>query len=195
MCVEGALDSADEDIARRIRGGDPRAFDAFFSRYGGPLLGYLTGMLGERSLAEDLVQETVLRVYRGIGRYQEQGAFRSWVFRIATNVAYTELRRRRLATEPLDARILELPDPVPADPLARLEAEQREDLIRAGLGTLPDEQRATLLLRVRDGMPLREIAHALCIPEGTVKSRIHHAVRSLKEFVEGARARDRGAKP
>ena len=151
-------------------------------------------MVGERALAEDLVQETVLRVYRGIGRYQEQGTFRAWIFRIGTNVALTELRRRRVATEPLDARILELPDPAHSDLEARIEAGEREDLVRAGLESLPEEQRAVLLLRVRDGMEAREIARTLCIPEGTVKSRIHHAVRKLKEFVERAGVRnDRGA--
>lgn len=152
-------------------------------------------MVGERSRAEDLFQETVLRVYRGIGGYRERGAFRSWVFRIGTNVALTDLRRRRVATEPLDARILELPDPAPADPQERLEAEERDDLIQTGLEALPEEQRAALLLRVRDGMEIRDIARTLCVPEGTVKSRIHYAVRRLKEFVERATAPgNRGAK-
>jgi len=148
-------------------------------------------MVGERARAEDLVQETVLRVWRGIGRYEEQGAFRSWVFRIATNVALTELRRRRLPTGPLDAAILALPDPSPVDAQARLEAEERDELIEVGLAALPEEQRAALLLRVRDGMELREIARTLCVPVGTVKSRIHFAVRRLKEFVARQTASER----
>jgi RNA polymerase sigma factor (sigma-70 family) len=190
------VDPSDEEVARRIRRGDPKAFDAFFARYGQPLLAYLLGMVGNRAQAEDLVQKTVLRVYQGIGQYEERGTFRSWVFRIATNAALTDLRRRRpVAVEPLEGRILELPDPHQPDPLERIEAEEREEMVEAGLKALPDEQRAVLLLRVRDGMEVREIARTLCVPEGTVKSRIHHAVRKLREFVDEAGAgRDRGAK-
>ena len=179
------MEARDDDLARRIRRGDRNAFDAFFDGYSGPLLGYLAGMVSDRALAEDLLQETMLRVYRRIDRYQERGAFRSWVFRIATNLALTELRRRRLAaTEALDERVLELPSPGVSDPGELFETGERERLVEAGLAILADEQRSVILLRVRHGMEVQEIAHTLCVPEGTVKSRIHHAVRKLREFVE-----------
>ena len=108
---------ADDGLADRIRRGDPDAFRAFFANCSGPLLGYLAGMVGDRALAEDSLQETMLRVFRNIERYQERGAFRAWVFRIASHLALTELRRRGLAvTSPLDDRTLELPDPSLPDP-------------------------------------------------------------------------------
>jgi len=140
-------------------------------------------MVSHRAQAEDLLQETMLRVFRNIDRYRAPGAFRAWVFRIATNLALTELRRRRLAaTDAWDDRLLELPDLDLPQPHARLEAEERARTLRAGLLRLPHDQRAVFLLRAR-GMELREIAETLNVPVGTVKSRIHHAVQKLQAFI------------
>ena len=175
----------DEDVARRIRRGDRDAFDLFFDRFGGPLLGYLTGMAGEPALAEDLLQETLLRVYRNIGRYRERGLFRAWVFRIATNLALSHLRRRRLVPlAPLDERALQIPDRSRPAPHEALESEERARWIDEGIETLPADQRTVFLLRVRHDLVVREIAAILCVPEGTVKSRFHHAVRKLRDHVE-----------
>ena len=151
----------DEDVARRIRRGDRDAFDLFFDRFGGPLLGYLTGMAGER------------------------GLFRAWVFRIATNLALSHLRRRRLVPlAPLDERALQIPDRSRPAPHEALESEERARWIDEGIETLPADQRAVFLLRVRHDLAVREIAAILCVPEGTVKSRFHHAVRKLRDHVE-----------
>lgn len=175
---------SDDDIARRIRGRDARAFDAFFARFGGPLLHYLCGMTRDRMLAEDLVQETVLRVHRHIGRYEERGTFRAWVFRIATNLALTELRRRPRAPAAMDDTALERADPDAPIAEAVLESRQRASMLDAGLAELPPEHRAVLLLRVREEMDLAAIAGTLGIPVGTVKSRIHHAVKRLRAYAE-----------
>ena len=180
---------SDEEIAGRLRRADPGAFDAFFDAYAGPLLGFLTRMLEDRAAAEDALQETMLRVYRRIGDYREKGAFRAWVYRIATNLALTELRRRRwTAPGTADAGCGDPPDPASYDALEGLLGSEQDRLIRAGFMELPDGQRAVLLLRIRDRMSLKEIAQALCLPEGTVKSRIHHAVRSLRQFVRDREA-------
>ncbi len=184
-------DAWGEEIARRIRRGDRAAFDELFDRCAGRLLGFLMGMVGDRATAEDLVQETMLRVYRHIGRYRERGSFRAWIFRIAGNLALTELRRRRYrAAQPLDAAILEIPDERAADPEEARAAAEREWALHAALSALADGQRAVILLRVREGMPIHEIARTLCVPEGTVKSRIHLAVRKLQELVSRRERRE-----
>ena len=180
----------DDVLAARILARDPRAFDEFFARFGAPLLHYLAGMVGERALAEDLLQETVLRVHSGIARYQERGTFRAWVYRIATNLALTELRRRPyVPTTGLDGA-LHVVDPRQVEAGAALDADRRARVLDAGLAELPAEQRTVLLLRLREEMDLGEIARTLGIPEGTVKSRIHHAVRKLREYADIA---ERGA--
>jgi RNA polymerase sigma-70 factor (ECF subfamily) len=178
-------DAWEASIAGRIRRGDPSAFDEFFERMAGPLLGYLTGMLGDRARAEDVLQESAIRVHGSIHRYNEAGRFRAWVFRIATNLALTELRRARYrAYDSLDC-VREVADERAPDPLAAAENGERLRLLREGLRGLPDEHRAVVLLRVRRGLEIREIAEILCVPEGTVKSRLHTAVRRLRRHVAG----------
>jgi RNA polymerase sigma-70 factor (ECF subfamily) len=179
-----ALSEQDERIAGRIRRGEEQAFDAFFDRFGAPLLGYLAGMLGGRAAAEDALQETVLRIHRKIDRYEERGTFKAWVYRIATNVALSELRRSRYASECPEDEAAHVPDPAWVDPLLHLEEEEREKAVRGAMKWIPDDQRAVLLLRVRDGMGIEEIARVLCVPEGTVKSRIHYGVRKLRALLE-----------
>jgi RNA polymerase sigma-70 factor, ECF subfamily len=176
----------DEDLARRILLRHSGAFEAFYDDFAPTLLGYLARMVGDRALAEDLLQDTVLRVHQRIGDYKEHGAFRAWVFRIATNLALTELRRRKLASAP------EVRDRITFDagrgarnPHESLEDAQRARIVEAGIAALPDEQRAALLLRIQDEMSVRDVARVLHVPEGTVKSRIHHAVRKLRAFVDG----------
>ena len=181
---EEARGAADDAIARKIEAGDPRAFDAFFERYAGPLAGHLCGMVRNRATAEDLLQETMVRVYSHIGRYRERGAFRAWVYRIATNLALTELRRSRIRRECALGTPAEEPACEAPDPEERLERAEAKDAVRRGISALPDEQRAVVLLRVRREMGIREIARTLSIPEGTVKSRLHHAVRSLRAYMK-----------
>lgn len=180
--------TSDEEIARSIREGRSGAFEEFFDALAAPLLAYLVGMVGSHALAEDLLQETVLRVYRNIDRYQERGSFRSWVFRIATNLALTHLRRTRFTETWSDAELERVVDPGSRDVQAELEQRERIEMVARGLATLRPEQRAVLLLRVRDNRSIAEIARTLCIPEGTVKSRLHHAVGRLRLFVDGPAA-------
>jgi len=126
-----------------------------------------------------------LRVYQHIDRYRERGAFKAWVFRISTNLALSQLRRQRLAPSlPFDRHALEIPDRAIPEPEAHVEREELARLIDAGIAALPGDQRAVFLLRLRHEMPVREVAHVLCVPEGTVKSRFHHAVRKLRALID-----------
>lgn len=175
--------SDDREIARRIRKGDSAAFDLLFDRYAPPLLGYLTGMVGERCRAEDLLQETMIRVFRKIDCYREQGVFRAWIFRIATNLALTDLRRSRLEPVAVDGAILEnRPDERP-DPQTKLEMIETSNRVEEGIQRLPEDHRAVILMRVRHEMSIREIARTLSLKEGTVKSRIHYAVGKLRQYM------------
>lgn len=171
---------SDEAIAESLRARGREGFDLFFARYAGPLLGFLLRMVGDRATAEDLLQETMLRVFRGIDRYREQGSFRSWVYRIAANLAASHLRRTRVVALQPEAILLQTRDERTPDPHASLVRAEEERELRAGLAALPEEQRVVLLLRTGQGLSLAEIAEALCLPEGTVKSRLHHAVVRLR---------------
>ena len=181
------MTARDAELAKRLRRRDAGAFGDFYDAFAAPLHAYLVRLVRDAALAEDLLQDTMLRVHTNIDRYDERGAFRGWVFRIATNAAFGALRRMRGApVTPWDARTLEVADPFTPDPHAGLDRERRTRTLACGLAALPDEQRAVFLLRAQQGLPLAEIASVLGIPEGTVKSRLHHAVRSLRTFVAGA---------
>jgi RNA polymerase sigma-70 factor (ECF subfamily) len=178
---------SDEVLADRIRRGDAAAFDLFFERYAARLVAYLEGMVGERAAAEDLLQETMLRVFRHIHRYEERGRFRAWVFRTATNAALSELRRRRYAAgAALEGAALEVAEARAGDPAENHAKERRRRATLAALARLGEDQRSVVLLRMREELSVREIAATLGIPEGTVKSRMHHAIRRMRDWIEGA---------
>lgn len=173
----------DQTLGERMRRAEPGAFDEFFDRFANPVLAYLEGMVRDRAMAEDLLQETMLRVHRNLDRYEERGALKAWVFTTATRAALSELRRRRFAaTEPLDPEHHDRADPGSVDPAARHAETARLRQVESAVDRLDPEHRSVLLLRVRNECSLREIAAILGVPEGTVKSRLHYAVRRVREW-------------
>lgn len=151
--------------------------EALYRAHGPALLVYLRRLAGRRDLAEDLLQETFVQAMRGIDRLGDVVSPRAWLFAIARNVGVSALRRRRWMAS--------LADDVPALP------EETEDpqleRMRAGIERLPDKLREALELRLRHDLSYDEIAVVLSIPVGTVRSRLHHAVRQLRETLVNER--------
>lgn len=171
---------SDDELARRVLERDPSAFDLLFDRFGPPILGYLTRMVGCRETAEDLLQETMIRIHGRIDHYREQGRFRAWVYRIATNQAITHLRRARLERASRERITREASDRVEPMAVRLVEGHEEAEQIATAIRELPVEMRSVLLLRVDRGLGLKEIAEILSIPEGTVKSRLHYAIERLR---------------
>lgn len=156
-------DAGDALLVARIRAGDEDAFELVVVRYQAPLFRYVRGLVGDRELASDLVQETFLRAYRAIDRLADPGLLRSWLYRIAHNQAYSALRRRRLISWlPL------LGQHAPAPDRDALEAAR----VEAALAQVPMQQRAPLLLHLVAGFSYAEVADLLGISEGSVRMRI-----------------------
>jgi RNA polymerase sigma-70 factor (ECF subfamily) len=141
--------------------------------------------------AVDLAQETFVRVYRAADRYQRTYAFSTYIYRIATNLAISELRkrkRRRLvsltgffhSSDGAESQELNPPDERPLQDSELVEAERRTAVQRA-ISTLPEKYRAPLILRDVDGRSYEEISRILQTSEGTVKSRISRARGFLRE--------------
>ncbi len=145
--------------------------EAAYRAHGAALQGYLRGFVSGGEGAEDLLQETFVQALRHSERMAEAVSVRAWLFGVARHVALTHVRRV--------PRMRSLPE----DVTARAEAvgDERVEAMRAAMRRLPDGQREALELRLRDELSYQEIAQVLAIPVGTVRSRLHHAMRTLKE--------------
>ena len=164
-----ANEEPDAALIERARSGDHAAFATLVVRYQQPLGGYLAHLTGDRDVAPDLVQETFLRAYRALSVAQPGLLIRPWLFRIATNLAYDHLRRRRrLAWVPLDKAEQQLG----RDAVADL-AEQQ--LVREALATLRPAERAVLLLCGLEGLSYAEAALVLSASAEAVRKRFTRA--------------------
>src|SRR5262245_59504383 len=158
---------------------DHRAFVHLVERWEQPIGRLCTRMTGDLHRGEDLKQETFARVFEKRTSFQPNARFSTWLWRIALNLCYDELRRvSRLGESPLDAdenatsgALREFADETPA-PDTQLAAREEGELVRHALLRLPEIYRGVLVLRHYENLKLREIAEILEIPEGTVNSRL-----------------------
>jgi RNA polymerase sigma-70 factor (ECF subfamily) len=182
----------DHALLEATRDGDEAAFAELVRRYRSQITGYIYRMTNDYEGAVDLTQETFVRVYRARDRYQTSFAFSTYIYRIATNLAISELRkrkRRRLVsltgvTGPRDgvSEICEI-NPADARPLqdaVLVDSERRAAVARA-ITTLPEKYRAPLVLRDVEGKTYEEIARILETSEGTIKSRISRGRNLLRD--------------
>ena len=167
---------SDEELMQDLQRGEMQAFDALYERHARPLYNFIRRLLRDESLAEDVFQETCMRVLRNAGRFDPRSRFRTWLYTVATNLCMDELRRRRRR---LSIPAGELPGPTPEpDPHERLEGESAQRL----LGGLKPELRAVVVLRVLHGYSQEETARIVGAPVGTVKSRLHNALKQLRRM-------------
>jgi RNA polymerase sigma-70 factor (ECF subfamily) len=184
--------------------GDDTAFDALFARWSQPLLHYVQRILGEPALAEEVVQEAFLRVYRARDSYKVEARFSTWLYRIGTNLALNELRRavRKQPHWRIEegygeqdgdgmsdqgssgrfgvVRHLESTER-PSD--ERVGTERKMERVETALGKLPERQRAALWLCSVDGLSYGEVAQVLDTTEKSVKSLVHRGRKTLAELV------------
>ncbi|AWM42479.1 RNA polymerase subunit sigma-70 [Gemmata obscuriglobus] len=184
---------SDEQLLARLRAGERDCFGVLVRRYERELFGYLRRYLGDDDLADDVFQNTFVQVYTKLGQYEPDRPVRPWLYAIATNQAIDALRRRNrradqradvVTTADEDGQPRPLFELLPAagdePPAAADRAEQRE-LVRAAVDRLPELLRQVVLLAYFQGLKYRDVADALGIPVGTVKSRLHAALAKLTE--------------
>jgi len=154
---------------------EPENLQDLLVAYAPRVYGLLLRIVGRRDVAEDLMQETLLRAFRGLKSYQPEGKFRAWVFRIAVNQARDWIRRqRRQAPLPDDPRPA-TDAPVDAPALAR----ERGRRVEQALARLSDADREVLLMRYYGNMTFKDVAQATGEPLGTVLARAHRALKKL----------------
>ena len=182
--------SADIRDILAFQAGDEQAFQRLFARYQKPICNYLFRFLGNFSIAEELTQEVFVRVCRSAQTYSPQAAFRNWIYRIATNVAKNEVRKREYSTRKAslefssshgDGRTEEkYSDPGAETPEYIIVAKHLEREIQDILNRLPGKQKTALLLCRHHGFSYREIAEIMDLRQGAVKSLIHRATETLR---------------
>jgi RNA polymerase sigma-70 factor (ECF subfamily) len=176
---------ADEVLMVRAQAGDKGAFGSLAARYERALFRFFCRMGAETDAAADLFQETILQLYERLDAYDPNRPFRAWVYGIAHLVWKDSRRQSARRCEHLN-RLTAMERGSPEGPLAEhdLDAELDRDLIgvavRGAVSHLSEEHRSVLILRHYQELTYPEIAEALGIPVGTVKSRLHHALRTLK---------------
>ena len=168
-------DRSDEDLVRAVRRGQIDAFDELYARYSRRLFSYLLHLSNDRARAEDLLQEVFLTALKTDALELAPGKFGGWLFTVARNRALSVHRKETRRIEaPLD-------EPV-ATPEAEVEKRQTVALLFEAIGALSEQHRDVLILKEVAGLTYRQIAAVQNVPEGTAKSRLHHAIRSVRRF-------------
>jgi RNA polymerase sigma-70 factor (ECF subfamily) len=185
----------DQEVVALARTGKDAAYRELLRRYERPVFSLIYRMVRDRTLAEDLSQDTFVKVLNALDSYRPEYKFSSWVFKIANNVAIDQLRRRELDTLSLDgapdavtqqeveATALQATDRTES-PLAELESRELGSIIEQAVGKLRPEYRSCILLRHVDGRSYEEIAQIMDLPLGTVKTYIHRARNELREYLD-----------
>lgn len=181
----------DHDLLLATLDGDETAFAELVGRYRNQITNYIYRMIGDYDGAVDVAQETFIRVYKAAERYQTDYAFSTYLYRIATNLAISELRKRRRRrlvsltgvfqdSESGEAEEFDPPDTRPLQDAVMVHAERQAAVARA-ITSLPPRYRLPLVLRDVEGKTYEEIATILSMREGTVKSRISRGRGLLRE--------------
>ncbi len=188
----------DAELMLAFGRGDEAAFDRLFARWGSRLLGYLQRMVSDAATAEELLQETFLRVHRARTRYRADSRFSTWLYRIGTNLALNELRRPRRqrphASRDDEASPVALHAAGSApDQLAQ--ARQGAAELERELARLPERQRVALWLAAVEGFSYAEVAETLATTEKWVKSLVHRARSTLAERLPAWSGSDGAPRP
>lgn len=186
--------ASDQQVVAWAREGHEPAYRELLRRYQRPVFSLIYRMVHDRELAEDLAQETFIKVLNALDRYNPAYKFSSWIFKIANNAAIDQLRRREVetlsiegapgATTPdrLEATALQLEDRGES-PLEELQSRELGGIIERAIEQLRPEYRACIILRHVEGRPYEEIAEILHLPLGTVKTYIHRARNELRDLL------------
>lgn len=177
---------SDEILIAQFQKGDVQAFDVLVRRYKDQLLNFVYRFVSNRADAEDIVQETFLRVFKNKHYYKEIAKFSTWVYTIAGNLAKTELRRRKrrklfsVSNYMNDERDFDIPD-LNRNPEKEVDGSLKDDYIQKAIDKLPSKFKEVILLRDVQGFAYEEISQILSIPLGTVKSRVNRGRLKLQD--------------
>ncbi len=183
------VESPEAELVRRAQRGEEAAFETLLRLHERRVLRTAARLLGRWDLAEEAAQEAFVRLYRSIGRIDPSRGLASWLYRVVVNVSRDVGRRagsgRFVTLDAVDENARQELR-VSADHVTQpIEAEAERRLVRAALATLPEKERAAVVLRDIEGLSTREVAEILGSSEGTVRSQISTARVKIRRFVAG----------
>lgn len=195
---EWDVDETESVLIAKCMDGNLEAFDRLMEIHQSRIYNLTYRMMGGKEDASDLTQETFLRAFNSLNRFRGSSSFSTWLYRIACNLCLDEIKRqKRQKARVVDSTVqtaddeeidlIEQTGDSSWDPQEVLIRRERQEMIQQAIATLPEHQRATLVLYDIQGEPYEEIAQALDISIGTVKSRLNRARLGLKSRLEALR--------
>lgn len=186
------MNDNEKDLLEKSKRGDIKSFELLIEGYQKKVFNIAYRIVNNYEDANDLAQEVFIRVYKSIGSFKEQASFSTWIYRITTNVCMDELRKRKNRNVvSLDEELkiddgeikrqVESNEPTPEE---TVEKNELKKIVNEAISSLAEEHRIAIVLRDIQGFSYEEIAKFTNCPEGTVKSRINRARRSLKEILK-----------
>ncbi len=183
---------SDEDLMMDCKKGDMSAFELLVRRYQDAIINYIHFTISDYHRAEDLAQETFLRVFKNVNRYEPKASFKSWLYTIATNLCRNEIRNRsRRKTYYLEDLVEENEDVYHSEymvdtrlqPDILYEKKERQQIIKKAIKLLPENQSVALTLVTYQELSYEEISEILDCSVGAVKSLIHRARQNMKDIL------------
>jgi RNA polymerase sigma-70 factor (ECF subfamily) len=175
---------SDRDLLERIQADDLDAFEALFARYRSPIYRTAYGLTGDAQAAEEVLQDTFARAWQRRTTLLVDVSPLPWLHRVALNLCYSRLGRRRLKAEPIEETAHGNVRDAQVEPAERAERQELRRIVRDGIAALPPKHQAVVALYYLQGLSLQETADALDVALGTVKSRLHYALRGLRAHLE-----------
>ncbi len=181
----------DEDLIVQVQQGQRKAYDELVARYKGRLFSFILRMVKNPDLAEELTQETLIRVYINAAKYREIARFSTWVFTIATNLVRNKMRQRSRRPWTISLNPAPDEDEMPVDPAddradasADVQRAELAQLINEATSKIPEKYRIPFLLREVDQLSYEEIQQVTGLKLGTVRSRINRARNRFRQLIK-----------
>lgn len=177
----------DTELIGRMQRDDLDAFEIFFARHRTLIYRTAYGMTGDPQAAEEVLQDTFARAYRHRAVLRRDVSPVPWLHRVALNLCYSRLDRRRIRAEPIGESTIAVLRDGQVEPAEHAEQRELRQIVREGIAALPAKHQNVVVLYYLQGLSLQETASFLDVRLGTVKSRLHYALRSLRSHLEGDR--------
>jgi RNA polymerase sigma-70 factor (ECF subfamily) len=170
----------DKELVVAAQGGDESSFDLLFYRYRDGIYRVALAVTKDPSAAEEILVDTFARAYRALARLDPQNSLRPWLYRVALNLSYNRRPRGRITFHPLEEAGERAAESLEASPQGLAESKELQRVVLEAIDRLSFKHRVVVILHHLQGLDLAEIAEIVDCPVGTVKSRLHYALRHLR---------------